>query len=131
MSGSEDNEKTSKKPIKGYTPKDIETRVVKNFLDIIILIEMKKHSHLSGYDITAFVNSKFGGSLSPGTVYSELYSMERKGLLQGESDGRKTVYKLTGDGEQVVSTMMIDFNEQMSLFVRKFLTLQGVEDKGK
>lgn len=114
--------------IKGYSPSDIETRVVKNFLDIIILIEMKKISNLSGYDVTAFVNSKFGGVLSPGTVYATLYSMERKGLLSGDTNGRKTVYKLTEDGEQVITTMMQDFNLQMTSFVQKFLTIYGIKD---
>jgi len=116
------------KMIKGYSPSDIETRVVKNFLDIIILIEMKKISNLSGYDVTAFVNSKFGGVLSPGTVYATLYSMERKGLLSGDTNGRKTVYKLTEDGEQVITTMMQDFNLQMTSFVQKFLTIYGIKD---
>ena len=129
MSNSENNELTTKKVIKGYSPNDIETRVVKSFLDILILIEMKKQSNLSGYDITAFINTKFGKILSPGTVYAELYSMERKGLLAGESDGRKTVYKLTEDGQQVISTMMQDFNAQMTGFVQKFLMIDDNETK--
>jgi DNA-binding PadR family transcriptional regulator len=129
LSGSESNGKPTKKPIKGYSPNDIETRVVKNFLDIIILIEMKKHGNLSGYDVTAFINNKFGKILSPGTVYAALYLMERKGLLAGECDGRKTVYKLTEDGEQVIGTMMQDFNQQMTGFVRKFLTIYDMDTK--
>ena len=123
-----DDETPAKKMITGYSPKDIETRVVKSFLDILILFEMKKQSNLSGYDLTAFVNSKFGGAVSPGTVYAELYSLERKKLLEGESDGRKTVYKLSNDGEQVISTMFRDFNEQMKLFVHKFLTIYDLEN---
>jgi DNA-binding PadR family transcriptional regulator len=105
----------------GYSPKDIEIRVVKNFLDMLILIELKKKSNLSGYDVTGFVNNKFGGVLSPGTVYATLYSIERKGLIVGESNGRKTVYKLTEMGQTVINSMMTDFNKQMTDFVRKFL----------
>jgi len=105
----------------GYSPKDLETRVVKNFLDILILIEMKKQVNLSGYDVTAFVNSKFGGVLSPGTVYATLYAIERKGLIEGENDGRKTVYKLTPKGQELMTDMMKDFNKQMTDFVRKYL----------
>lgn len=107
----------------GYSPKDIETRVVKNFLDILILIEMKKQSNLSGYDITSFVNGRFGGILSPGTVYATLYTVERKGLIKGQSDGKKTVYALTDKGNEVVTVMMKEFNVQMTDFVRKFLML--------
>jgi DNA-binding PadR family transcriptional regulator len=122
MSNSTENGKTPKY-VNGYSPKDIETRVVKNFLDILILIEMKKQSNLSGYDVTAFVNNRFGGILSPGTVYATLYAIERKGLIEGESDGRKTVYKLTPKGQEIISSMMSDFNKQMTDFVRKFLML--------
>lgn len=122
MSDSAENGKPTKF-VNGYAPKDIETRVVKSFLDVLILIEMRKQSNLSGYDVTAFVNNKFGGILSPGTVYATLYSMERKGLIKGESDGRKTVYKLTDAGHLVISSMMTEFNVQMTDFVRKFLML--------
>ena len=118
-----ENEKPTKF-VTGYTPKDIETRVVKSFLDILILIEMKKQNNLSGYDVTAFVNNKFGGILSPGTVYANLYSMERKGLIHGESDGRKTVYSLTEKGNNVITSMMQGFNKEMTDFVRKFLMLE-------
>ncbi len=119
-------EKENGKPpkyVSGFSPKDIETRVVKCFLDILILIEMKKQSNLSGYDLTAFVNSKFGGILSPGTVYATIYTMERKGIIKGESDGRKTVYQLTPQGELLITGMMKEFHSHMSEFVGKFLML--------
>ncbi|MGD6850993.1 MAG: PadR family transcriptional regulator [Candidatus Bathyarchaeia archaeon] len=122
MSETTDNAK-SPRYLCGYSPKDIETRVIKNFLDILILIEMKKQGNLSGYDITAFVNNKFGGVLSPGTVYATLYTIERKGLIEGDNDGRKTVYKLTPIGQEVVADTMKEFNKQMTDFVRKFLML--------
>jgi DNA-binding PadR family transcriptional regulator len=107
----------------GYNPKDIETRVVKCFLDILILIEMKKQKEntLGGYDITAFINSRFGNILSPGTVYATLYAMERKGVIGGSSDGKKTVYALTLKGDQVVSMMMLTFQKDMANFASKFL----------
>ena len=122
MSTEKENGKPQKY-VSGYSPKDIETRVVKSFLDILLLIEMKKQSNLSGYDLTAFINSKFGGILSPGTVYATIYTLERKGLIKGESDGRKTIYQLTPQGNEVITDMMKEFNAQMTIFVRKFLML--------
>jgi len=119
----EKEKETTQKYVNGYSPKDIETRVVKSFLDILLLIEMKKQSNLSGYDLTAFVNNKFGGILSPGTVYATIYTLERKGLIKGESDGRKTVYQLTPQGTEVITEMMKEFNQQMTIFVKKFLML--------
>jgi DNA-binding PadR family transcriptional regulator len=109
--------------VAGYSPKDIETRVVKSFLDILILIEMKKHDNISGYDITSFVNERFGGILSPGTVYATIYAIERKGLIEGKIEGRKTVYSLTGKGNAVVTSMMENFHKEMGQFVGKFLVL--------
>ena len=109
------------KMTKGYSQREIEIRIVKNFLDIMILIELKKQSGLSGYDVIGFINETFGGMLSPGTVYSTLYSIERKGLIKGVSEGRKTVYKLTDEGQEVMAQMRTDFNKAMTDFVRKFL----------
>jgi DNA-binding PadR family transcriptional regulator len=123
MLNGREEQKNPKNLPKGYTSKDIETRVVKNFLDILILIDMKKENSLSGYDLIAFVNNKFGGALSPGTIYATLYSIERKGLIKGVLDGRKTLYKLTEQGEAVVDEIMKDFNKEMADFVKKFLTL--------
>ncbi len=120
MSKAKISDSAPRRLVQGYSPKDIETRVVKNFLDILILVEIKKHGNLSGYDITAFVNERFGGVLSPGTVYATVYSMERKGLIEGMSDGRKTVYKLTDDGEDVMSLMIKSLNQQMISFTQKF-----------
>jgi DNA-binding PadR family transcriptional regulator len=111
------------KMTKGYSQREIETRVVKNFLDIIILIEMKKQSGLSGYDVIAFVNETFGGMMSPGTVYATLYSIERKGLIKGVPEGRKTVYKLTDEGREVITQMMTDFNKAIGEFAQKFLMI--------
>jgi DNA-binding PadR family transcriptional regulator len=122
MSINEEN--TQPNFVSGYTPKDIETRVVKSFLDILILIEMKKTANISGYDITTFVNDKFGGILSPGTVYATLYAIERKGLIKGEVTGRKTVYTLTDLGKEVVNSMMQNFQKEMGEFVGKFLVLE-------
>ncbi len=123
MSGEKIKGYPLKKLIHGYSPKEMETRIVKNFLDILIMVEIKKHGNLSGYDVTSFVNNRFGGVLSPGTVYATIYSMERKGLIEGMSDGRKTVYKLTADGEETMTLMIKSLNQQMMAFAQKFAGL--------
>ena len=109
--------------VKGYSPSDIETRVVKSFLDIIILIQLKKNESQSGFDITNFISEKLGKMLSPGIVYSTLYSLEREGFVKGGLDGRKTVYTLTDQGRETVSKMMESFQAEMGIFVQKYLTL--------
>ncbi len=123
MGARKKSEEPATKRIKGYSQREIEIRVVKNFLDILILTEMKKQSGLSGYDVIGFVNETFGGMLSPGTVYATLYSIERKGLIKGVPEGRKTVYKLTDEGREVITQMMANFNKAMGEFAQKFLMI--------
>ncbi|HSV48829.1 MAG TPA: hypothetical protein VLH35_00810, partial [Candidatus Acidoferrales bacterium] len=70
----------SKQPSNSITIDEVELRVVKEFLDVIMLFELKEHKELSGYDLAVLQNQKFKISLSPGTVYATLYGMERRGL---------------------------------------------------
>ena len=79
-------------------------RVVKNFMDILVMKEIEEHS-LSGYDVIGLVHRKFGSLLSSGTVYSMLYSLEREGLIQGVSNQRKRVYVLTEKGKQNIKAI--------------------------
>ncbi len=69
-------------------------RVVRNFMDILILEEIKK-GMMSGYDVMAYFQKRFGVSLSSGTVYGILYSMERQNLIEGFLIGNKRVYRIT------------------------------------
>ena len=80
--------------------------MVRNFLDIIVLAELRNSSPLSGYDVIDFVYKKFDALISSGTVYSLLYSMERKGLIEGELTGGKRVYVLTDKGTNAINALL-------------------------
>jgi len=67
---------------------EINERIIKNFLDIVVMAELKKQS-LSGYDFIAFINKQFNILISAGTVYSLLYSLERKQLIENSGEERK------------------------------------------
>jgi DNA-binding PadR family transcriptional regulator len=82
--------------------KEMKRTMVTNFLDTIILAELKNSSPLSGYDILDFVYKKFGFLISPGTIYALLYAMERKGLVRGSYSQTKRVYTLTGKGTETI-----------------------------
>jgi DNA-binding PadR family transcriptional regulator len=86
--------------------KELEQRVIKNFFDIIILIELKKTKSLSGYDFVELVHRRFGMLLSPGMVYSRLYSMEREGLIKGDCVEEKRVYNLTDSGAEMINSLL-------------------------
>ena len=89
-------------------------RIVKSFLDVLVLAELRKNV-MSGYDIIGFIHSKFRMLVSSGTVYSLLYSMERKGLIRGRWDQKKRIYMLTEKGEEIIKAILNANNEIQSL----------------
>jgi DNA-binding PadR family transcriptional regulator len=94
-------------------------RIVKNFLDIIIMSELRD-AHLSGFDIIVFIQKKFDVNMSPGTVYATLYSLERHNLIQGTRLERKRVYQLTQTGVQTIKEML-DANVAIKSFTSTIL----------
>lgn len=86
--------------------REMHERIVKGFLDVAIMAKLMDGGPVSGYDVTIFVQKKFGILLSSGTVYSVLYSMERNGLVRGMRNRRKRVYKLTEKGEKTVKVVI-------------------------
>ena len=85
--------------------KKIQERMIKSFMDILIMSELR-NAPLSGYDVISYINSKFGILVSSGTVYSLLYSLERKGLVEGIWVEKKRTYKLTEKGEKTIMAIL-------------------------
>jgi DNA-binding PadR family transcriptional regulator len=95
---------------------EMQRRMVKSFLDIIILAELRNTNPVGGYDIMNFVQRKFGLLVSSGTVYSVLYSIEREGLVKGTSTEGKRVYVLTEKGvERIVA--LLNSKEEIQKFM--------------
>jgi DNA-binding PadR family transcriptional regulator len=95
----------------------LQRRVVHDFMDILILAEMKGDS-LSGYDAINLIHREFGVLVSSGTVYSLLYSLERDGLIRGAWNDRKRVYELTEKGERNMEAIA-KVNEEVQNFLRR------------
>jgi len=95
-------------------------RIVKNFLDIVILMELRKRS-MSGYDIIAFINNKFHMLMSSGTVYSYLYFLERNRLIKGEWAQRRRVYTLTEQGKENVRAFLNSKDKILGLVLNLFI----------
>ena len=85
--------------------KDMHERLIKNFMDIIIMTQLQK-GPLSGYDVIAYIHTRFNLLVSSGTIYSLLYSLERKSLMEGIWDERKRTYKLTEKGQKTIETIL-------------------------
>jgi len=85
--------------------KKMHERVIKSFMDAIIMAELQNGA-ISGYDVITYIHAKFGFLLSSGTVYSLLYSLERNGLVEGVWIERKRVYKLTEKGARTIEAIL-------------------------
>ena len=99
--------------------KKMHERIIKNFMDIIVLAELRD-SALSGYDVISFIHNKFHLLVSSGTVYSLLYSLERNGLIEGRWNERKRVYKLTEKGEKTIKAIL-NANDKIQCFLTQLL----------
>ena len=80
---------------------EVRIRVIRNFMDLFIL-DTLKNREMSGYDFISLIHRKFDVLVSSGTVYTLLYSMERKGLIKGQNFDRKRVYTLTEKGKESI-----------------------------
>ena len=76
-------------------------RTIKNFLDLLILLNLQ-NTPMSGYDVITMIFENFGFLPSSGAIYSTLYALEREGLVKGCWNGKKRLYTLTEKGEKAV-----------------------------
>lgn len=109
--------------LEGQILRKMHERIIKNFMDIIIMAELR-NGPLSGYDVISYIHNKFNLLVSSGTVYSLLYSLERNGLVEGVWDERKRVYKLIEKGEKTIDTLM-NTSEKVKGFMASILKTQG------
>ena len=106
--------------MENYIIRDLRKEMIKHFLDIIVMNNIKLRGPLSGYDIIETVQSEFNLMMSPGSVYSLLYCLERQGLLSGEFTDQKRVFRLTDKGEEHIKTV-VQSKEEILKFARVIL----------
>src|SRR4030066_2059405 len=99
--------------------KNMHERLIKNFMDIIIMTQLQK-GPLSGYDVIAHIHPRFNLLVNSGTIYSLLYSLERKSLIEGIWDERKRTYKLTEKGQKTIQTIL-NAPEKINNFITNIL----------
>jgi DNA-binding PadR family transcriptional regulator len=99
---------------------NLRRRTIKTFMDVLILSELQQKP-LSGYDIISLIHKRFNVLVSSGTVYSLLYSLERKGLVTADVDSRKRIYTLTDKGEQTLQ-IVDKANGELNGLVQNLIT---------
>ena len=81
--------------------RNLKKRILTDYMDLIILSLMSNgHEAIGGYDIIRYLHKHFHFLPSPGTVYSQLYSLERKGLIMNVGNERKRTYTLSEKGRE-------------------------------
>jgi DNA-binding PadR family transcriptional regulator len=101
------NENQEENALKVETLNELHKRIVKSFLDIIILTNLRnQNSPMGGYDVMSFVREEFNTLLSAGTIYAFLYSLERDGFIIGEDTRKKKTYMLTQKGKNKIKIVL-------------------------
>jgi DNA-binding PadR family transcriptional regulator len=113
----------SSEKLEGKILKKMHECIIKNFMDIIIMTELRNES-LSGYDFISYIHNKFNLLVSSGTVYSLLYSLERNGLIEGVWEERKRVYKLTQKGAKTINALL-GASDKIKVFMTNILKAQN------
>ncbi|HJW98389.1 MAG TPA: PadR family transcriptional regulator [Candidatus Bathyarchaeia archaeon] len=99
---------------------DLDARLIQSFMDIIILKLLRNNHLTNGYDLIKHFHQRFHMLVSSGTVYSILYSLERQGFLEGNSDGRRRVYRLTRQGEEFLERVCMTYERSYAVFSSVF-----------
>ena len=86
--------------------KEVQTKLAKGLLDMIILQYLDKES-MHGYQLITKIRKGFGVYFGPSTIYPLLGTLEKKGFVNSEwnmnSERPRKVYKLTNEGKNVLS----------------------------
>jgi len=83
----------------------------RSLLDLLILVGLGNDCLQSAYDIILFIHKKFDILLSSGTVYANLYRLERNGLINAKWTERKRIYALTENGKRAIEGIMDDYEK--------------------
>jgi DNA-binding PadR family transcriptional regulator len=80
----------------------VQERTLKAFLDLAILCALTEHP-MTGYEMNRIFLKKHRTFVSPGTFYSKLAAMEKKGWIKRAKKGTGKVYELTENGRKITA----------------------------
>ena len=85
--------------------KDIQTKIAKKLLDMIIL-QLLNTQPMHGYELISTIRRTFSVYFGPSTVYPLLATLEKKDYITShwdmENDRPRKVYSLTADGNDAL-----------------------------
>lgn len=82
--------------------KEIQTKLTKGLLDLIILQQLDNHP-MHGYELMTTIRKNFGVSFGPSTIYPLLNTMQKKNYIKCNwdlnGDRARKVFELTNNGK--------------------------------
>ena len=93
-------------------------KLVSCFLEILVIAGFRDSS-FSGYDALRLINERYGILLSPGRMYSTIYAMERKKLVEGSYQKGKRMYRVTDFGKLTLE--VVTSSDETQAFMEKVM----------
>lgn len=90
-------------------------RFLKEFIDILMMVKIRE-AEATGYDLLVYFHKKFDLLVSPGTVYSVLYSMERNGFVKARMEDKRRIYSLTPKGKTTIKAINESYDALENFF---------------
>jgi len=86
--------------------KQIQTKLTKGLLDMIILQYLEKES-MHGYQVISKIRKGFGVYFGPSTIYPLLGTLEKKGYVKSiwnmQTQRPRKIYELTNEGKNLLN----------------------------
>lgn len=96
------NKTTKTESVRMNNTKEVQTKLMKGLLDLIIL-QFLNGQPMHGYQIITKIRRSFGVYFGPSTIYPLLGTLEKKGFVKSDwemtSERPRKVYKLTTEGQ--------------------------------
>ncbi len=90
----------------GNTQKEVQAKLAKGLLDLIIL-QFLNSQPMHGYQVITKIRKTFGVYFGPSTIYPLLATLEKKGFVNSEwnmkNERPRKVYKLTTEGQNILN----------------------------
>ncbi len=102
---------------------DRKRKIVKDFLDLIIL-HFVSIAPRSGYDIIVHISVKYKIIMSSGVIYGFLYKLERNRMLIGYWNGRKRIYTLSQEGQNYMQKQQKLLDSMIQFVINFFKDLK-------
>jgi len=112
---------------KNELSKDSIRKMVKDNLETMILALLQKKP-MSGTDITKIIHLEFNVLLSPGTIYPLLHSLEEKGLITSNKQGKEKTYAPAEEAKLKIRSLVnehVQARKLLNHYLQQETTIEG------